>query len=1213
MSQQNHLLEEGVTTGVGVDIHHHDTTMVTTLQQQLGSDTNDVVWIIDETEDALSTCDHSDHEHVMQSSSSSSGSLHDMHLLDDDDDDDHDDDHEEDVPVVAPKNSNNNTAVVVVETKMNNNNTTAMRPQRSVSISKFPPPEPVSPVDVAATSNKVIGRDQSTISTIPTPASPSRTPRQQQNRRLMKINGDDTILNLYAATVAKAISSPPPNKKEATTKTTIAPVVTSPTNKPRAVFSRSSLTIRPEVSKPTKKTTTTLGTTTNALRHIHHEPMVPISHIASGTPIKILSSKSTTAPPTSSPLTKARSMATGNAKMPTRIQLEVSDHDDDDDEDALLESFDSQLDNQHVIVTNKSNIHSGSKQNVDNDKNYVDQLKAIAAADMSKSKSSLLDANPETEQQHQQYLHLEIAKELDGGRNSRRFQLAIQSHVSSLTLGTFTDPEMNGDDLSISGDTFRSNYSLTSGYHHGDDDDDETFVSRAAVPPPNVRIPQLPLSPTLTDMDDDDDDDDDDNEAIEVSLEGRFSKSNDLKAEDESITKSPHEKAAKKAPPAFLFQKSHSWMRNRLWGQPLQEQHDNDIDNDIDESINTNIDHVTSHSVSDAVSPTMQSSTLPQNEWLPSVESQETKSKPASNWNKDIAFYLLFYVIPLTHQAGVTLPQIYFLIELVDVYDTDLYLAGIYLCISLLLRYAIYSFMTKMPRITAILGTVVALTGYLILFLISELDKNQLTSESNVVNEFLFIFGNVIIGSSEMISCVHKLAQDDTRLSMTSNCDDSGNMALVVGGWEAQFIILQLSTVIFYAVGGAIYEYWDIFGIAVTGIAILGVQLICLLVVIQTEPICPSKLSISQESQKLNFFQPDYGEGDMKLRRDGKSLSFRTMVTPELATIEESPVAESDSEDDPNTRITFFDAERSEQLQLKRQSFVSNSSGTPEFDNRTSIREMNANSTQYKSEQFHTDFYEAMINNHVPTLQWAEIYVTLGVTVQLVLKGLVLGVGTLLLFQEFGRGKATIGYVYAATSLCGAVANMIPKSFLDSEYLGRCNTYGTLYLFGATYMMLLTAFSYFSTYVVGVLLMSLFIGLFVRSMNEVEIQLIHSNSENYERTLPYRKWIRLTSSLLVTLLSPILYDVLPRLPNMIGSSVCFAITVFVWCGSNMAKENDTDDGKLNNVNTTADTIPSDAINDSMKHDDAVEMSKLEFEKSWAVHRVRLESLLDRSI
>lgn len=1161
---------------------------------QLYSDPDpDLLWIIDaEGADALSTCDHSDHEHVMQSSSSES--LDDMQLLGDD----------------AP----NTTAT--------SKTLNAMQPQRSVSIPRLPK-EHLSPV--SATSKVIRGGEAIKMTAIPTPVTPSRTLRQPQNQRLMKINGDDTILNLYAATVAKAVSPPPPTRKEQLAKAAIAPVVTSPTNKPRAVFPRSSLTIRPEISKPTKKATvpsTSGTTTTTTIKPAVNSLSVDKSNVASGKPTthidaELKSPKKSPVPISSaSPLTKARSMATGNAKMPTRIKLEVSDHDDEDD--AILESFDSQLDNNNVTAPG-SNTSSGMKMKVDTGNNYVDRLKAIAAADAPNSKSSisLLDASPETEQQHQQYLQLEIAKELDGGRNSRRFQLAIQSHVSSLTLGTFTDQEMNGDDLSISGATFRSNYSLTSGYNC---DDDETFAT------PKLNQAPPPTPPALTN-----------DEAIEVSLDDGSPQAENTNTE-EGITRSPNEKAVKVTPPALLYQRSHSWMRNRLWGQQLHEQLDPDperLDHDHGQShtasdvndvvdVSQGIDIMDSPSKSpDAQSPKL---SMPKPNDLSPVDSRETQARDFAAWNRDIAFYCLFYIIPFTYQAGTSLPQIYFLIELVDVYETDLYLAGIYLCTSLLMRFAIQSFVAKMPRIVAVIGTIVALTGYLVLFLISELDKNQLSSESNKVNEFLFIFGNIIIGSNEIISCTTVIAEDDSRLSSTSSCVDSGNKALLVRGWETQFNIIQLSTVIVYAIGGVVYEYWDIIGIAVTGIVILGVQLISLLVVIQTEPTCPTKQSISQESQKINFFQPDCNDfdvsnntsssykGDMKLRRDDNNISFRSIVTPELATIEESPVAESDSEDDPSTRISYFDAERSEQLQLKRQSFVSNSSGTPEFDNRSSIKEMNAIVSRHKSEQYSTvDLYEAMINNHVPPLQWAEIFVAFGILVQPIMKGLVLGVGTLLLFQEFGREKSTIGYIYAAVSLCGVFANVIPQSLLDYDFLGRFNTYGAFYLFCATYMILLTAISVFSTYIVGVLVMSLFIGLFVRLVNAVELQLINSNSKYYERIIPYRKWIRLTSSLLVALLSPILYDVLPRLPNMIGSGVCFVITVFVWCGSNAAKENDNKDGDVSKVNTTADTIPSEAINESMKHEDEEELSKLELAKSLAVHRIRLESLLDRSI
>ena len=1083
-----------------------------TMQQVHQEADPDLSWILEATNtDAFSTCDHSDHEHVMQSSSSES--LDDIELLGD-------------------QQSNSIAA---------NLNVNATKPQRSPSISRLSE-EPASPADATS---KAIGRGTVNMAALQAPASPTRTPRQQNTQRLKKINGDDTILNLYAATVAKALSSPA-NKQDA--KTGIAPIITSPKNtKPRVVFHRASLTIRPEVSKPTKNTVTP--------------------------PKSALPVPTTTITP-SSPLTKVRSMATGNAKMPNRVSLEVSDHDDENLDAVMLKSLDSP-------VSDPKNIPSAVNTNVN------------PSATATASKSSLLNSSPKSEQRHQQFLQLEIAKELDGGNSSRRFQLAIQSHVSSLTLGTFADQDMNGDDLSVSGATFCQNYSMSPGYHN-QDDDEETMVPQEEE--------EASATPTR----------DSDDEAVEVMLdddEQTFA-SQPIGAEEGLI---PIDERAKMSPhPALLSQKSHSWVRRRLWGQqqlqPQQQQQGASDPLGVSDGAPDGPD-ISTTAAPDTTHPTL-STTTP----VPTSDPPVTKKMDGLSWYNWMAFYCLFYVIPFTHQAGTSLPHIYFLIELVDVYDTKLYLAGIYLSISVILRYAMQSFIERTPRIAAIVGTVATLAGYLILFLTEKINKNQFTSESNVLNETLFILGNVMIGSIDLVSCVIAIVQEET--CITSSCSDCGIKTLLVRGWNTQFNVIQVSTIVSYAIGGVIYEYWDIAGISITGFTLIGLQLICLLIALKSESLCPTKQIFSQECQKLNFFQPDYAEvdvisspkSDFKLRRDDGNKSFRSMVTPELETIEESPVAESDSDDDPSTKISYFDPERNDQLLWNRQSVVSTSSGTPEVDNRTSIVEMNAELVRRKYEQYPLNSYETMMNNHVPPLQWKEIYVTVGAAVQPALQGLVLGVGTLLLFQEFGRDKTIVGYVYAASSVCGALATAIPLSLLDHRHLERWNMSGSLYLFGTTYMIFLTAISIFSVYVVGVLMMSFFLGLFVRSMNEAQFQLIQSNNKNYPQIIPYRKWIRFISLLVVTLLSPILYDVLPRLTNMVGSGICLVVTIFVWYGSDAAKNNEHEDSDRNKVNTTADTIPSEAINNDSSKLDEKEQTKEEFATSLVVHRVRLETL-----
>jgi hypothetical protein len=1149
---------------------------------------------------------------------------------------------EEDETIRQVNNSSTSESIDVVELTVKGDIHEEMIP-------KSTPQTMSSPSSIVATTkgtSKVISVPPSKANPVTSTSRYNLSPQQQSkpNRRMMKINGDDTILNLYAATVAMAVSPPQRQRpKVPPSMGNIQPDVTFPKKYNNSTDNNNDSTgIRPEISRPKKTNMVSSGIdniddpllklysatvqTTASTR-----PRSSNNDVSSPRQKRPVKPSTTSTSNNVSPLSKVKSMATGSANKLSSIQLELSDHDEIDSDDDLLDVYTTSP----YSINQKSQERStdDNSNNIDDDVNSNDIITSLTSMP---SQSSLLDITPEMEEEEQQYLQFEIAKELDGSSNSRRFQLAIQSRVSALTLVSYADSD----------DSHHTIHEDDDEYYNDDlnNTSDSTFCNVEIKPDEEEgNILKAKSSTKGHDVDEYDE--------VEILFQDSTSKQHQQyqqPVQRETKLKERFETGKKVGSPSLLLNKSHSWMRHKLWEQQQQQQpKDSEKSMQSQEPNKKNQDmtktHLNNkiwkqrkyhHETEMSTNKAMDQSETPLSPISPLPDEKNDLNDTNvldSTWDQTILYIFATYVIPFTYQSGSTLPQLYLLIELVDIYDTDLYLAGIYLSIALVLRYIIHSTCSRCPRLAAVGGTIITLLGYLILVVMNKIDKLHSATEPKMVQSIFFVLGSVLIGSNEIIVAIQLIVYEIHHPSSSPTINTCDNKT-VLRCWELQYRVIQISTIITFATGGVVYEYFDIYGVAMFGLLLLVVQLISLLTILLLEPTNQAKQSISHDFlDELRFssappIPKDFDQSNSssstkspnnKILRGDTGTSFRSILTSNLETIDEAPAIESELDDDPRYNITYYDSERSNQPST-HQSLASNSSGTAELDNRTSTRLKRAsvdgiNPTGSSYPSINLLAMSSSIN--IPSLVWTDILITIGVTVQPILNGLVFGLGTLFLFEQFSYNKSTIGYIYAASSLCGMLTTFIPYDFLDLQLFHPFKVYGTFYLFSCTYMILLTAISYLSTYICGLLLMSLFLGLYVRALNEFQCQQSQMHCKRYQRMRPYRQWTRFISGFLVTLLTPILYDILPRLPNMIGSGVCFCFTAVVWIGSDSLinqNEKETTDDLLNQANTTMETVLSDSMNVSATEQELINRNEELIALNY-ICQIRQDSLIEHNV
>ena len=994
----------------------------------------DLEWILDAASlDSSSCCDHSDHEHIEKSSSSSS---------------------EDDIEIIAPEGRE--ALPNIVKNTVN------------------PPPPVIRSAQTIASSSALRGN----------PLSP-RLPQ--------KINGDNTILNLYAATVAKAVTPRPQGHDQR-----IAPVVTSPRRKPtespsRSVRNKPETPIAPSVVDP---------------------PPPLIHHIA---------------PDVTSP-TKTK-------------------HSTDD---PLLKLFAS---------TVQKASSSSSKKATAKDDSFPPKTPRIRNRSEPRAPSYEHRKEPRDTTPQPQYLQLEIARELDS--KSRRFQLAIQSHISQLTMGSSTG---NDDDDDDEGNTFVNWSSSNTPNQRGDDDDDEgnTFVNWSSSNTPNQRG-----------------DDDDDEGNTFVNWSSTPSRPGGADEDDEGNTfvnwsSTPHyqddvmevsldESRRPKEKPVAEFraenpvlQFDHAWMRNKLWGPVPQRK----------ATTNTPLPDAAPEQpgVKESAEQANSSSDPPNNmeyegvlaAW--NVPTVSRHSKCLEAWRNVVLHGCIVYLVPFTYQMGWTLPQLYFLIELVHTFDMNVQLAGLYLCMACLCRLTMALIALRAPLASAVTGTLLAMTGFALLIVTSSVPSFEVNAGTDVLPSIVFVVGSILLGCNEINLFLQTIVLAWKRESLKVDPNEVSPLC------QRQRWVLQISMAVSFALGGLIYEYFDFFGIAVAGIGLMGVQLtsvvaICLLCprddsqpfgrslsqLCRTDSECfmnfLHSMSYLDDHEKAAINKDDEfdrsGENmsDFKLQPEHRSSSFRSILSSELETIEETPHTESDAEEDSSRRNSYL----LRSSPYGGESDASGSSVTPRHDNRAGP---NKTSELCDSRTPSSIFPDPSTAN--PPAEWMDYVVVLFSTVHPLLNGLVFGTTTLYLLDEMEQAKYAIGLIYAASSLCDMLPSLILSlGIVEKRLLQRFKLCWTLCLFGCTYMVLLTAIPNLSAFLVGALTMNVLLGIYVPSLHQYARQRRKTSNAFGVRAAPYVPWFRNGAHVVALVLAPILYHAFPRLPYMVGSGCSCLFTVLV--------------------------------------------------------------------
>ena len=420
---------------------------------------------------------------------------------------------------------------------------------------------------------------------------------------------------------------------------------------------------------------------------------------------------------------------------------------------------------------------------------------------------------------------------------------------------------------------------------------------------------------------------------------------------------------------------------------------------------------------------------------------------------------LVICVMPFLYGAATRLPFIYYVIHLVDNFNTDMLWVGIYVTLYQASRVVTSAFAIVAPKTSHFLGTSIGLAGFLTVYLS---DNSLLTP---------FVAGTAVVGFSETMSSMQKYAKE-----MFQHESDREKASRKL---RYQYASVMLGVVFAFSIGGFVYQYRFIDGVALFGVIIESLGLASFFVYLA--------LTLTKDKTR-----------DCPTQNDNNSNIIEEV----------------------QNNININQESSSSSTRSSLGSFISRIRGS--ILTRT-VKE--ANST------FDTD-------ENIATT-WINWIMCMSFGIEALTIGYNLSIGPIFLLDEFNKETGIIGIMFAVGAASGTVAavsvtctkfgrNTLKK--IASSPFDICFA-----MLGIGTGVLVAAIPVFGAHVTGVVLLMCFNDLGATLMTELQASI--STTSNYAVVGPLGQVVRRTLNCITALTGPIFFGIFPRLPYFVAGGV----------------------------------------------------------------------------
>jgi len=404
---------------------------------------------------------------------------------------------------------------------------------------------------------------------------------------------------------------------------------------------------------------------------------------------------------------------------------------------------------------------------------------------------------------------------------------------------------------------------------------------------------------------------------------------------------------------------------------------------------------------------------------------------------------------------------------------------GVYVTFYQASRVITSAFAIVCPKTSHFLGTAIGLAGFLTVYLS---DNGLLTP---------FVVGTAVVGFSETMSSMQKYAKKMFQLEP--------DREMASRKLRYQYASVMLGVVFAFSIGGFVYQYYFINGVALFG------------VIIQSLGLTSFFLYLALTSSLKSLSSALIGNGNEKKEEKNNNAVVSTKTEEEEQQINIASSAAS-SNSSRSSIISFINRIRGSLLS----------------------RTMNeANS------KFDTD-------TEIATT-WINWIVCISFGIEALTIGYNLSIGPIFLLDEFNKQTSIIGIMFAVGAASGTFAAVsVTCTDLGKDVLKKIATspFDVCFaMLGIGIGVLVAAVPSFPVHVLGVVILMCFNDLGATLMTELQASI--STTSNYSLLGPMGQVVRRTLNCVTALTGPILFGMYPRLPYIVAGTVTLVWTALL--------------------------------------------------------------------
>jgi len=427
---------------------------------------------------------------------------------------------------------------------------------------------------------------------------------------------------------------------------------------------------------------------------------------------------------------------------------------------------------------------------------------------------------------------------------------------------------------------------------------------------------------------------------------------------------------------------------------------------------------------------------------------------------------LVIGVMPFLYGAATRLPFIYFVIHLVSQFNLEMWTIGIYVALYQGSRVITSAASIVMPKMSHFMGNSIGLAGFLTVLL----SDNQLLTP--------FVAGTAVVGFSETMSSMQGYAKK--MYEMEADRDRASKML------KYQYASVMVGVVFAFSIGGFVYQYYFINGVALFGVIIQSLGLASFLLYLGLTTLMKDK-----SSSQVPLPERDDKEADAIHAEDKKNEASDTLR---------------------QSQISVIGSMMRGSLLLKRGTTLTRA-----------VNKANAN--------FDTDEEIAAT--------WINWIMVLSFGIEALTIGYNLSIGPIFLLDEFDKQTGIIGIMFAVGAASGTIAAVgVTCTNIGRRLLRKIATSPfdiCFAMLGIGIGVLVAAVPTFPVHVAGVVLLMCFNDLGATLMTELQASI--STTSNFGIVGPMGQVVRRTLNCVTALTGPLFFGIYPRLPYFVAGGV----------------------------------------------------------------------------